>query len=246
MHPADFIRRNTELLAVPLVPSIRLHLAQESLPIWQKTEEELGEMNIPPPYWAFAWAGGQALARYLLDHPEVVRTRRVLDLGAGAGLAGIAAMRAGAAHVLAADIDALALAAIGLNAGANGVAIETTGRDLLERPTGQHDLVLVGDLFYERALAERVLAFIEDAAGQRGAAVLVGDPRRSYFPADRFEQVAEYSVPVTRELEDADIKRTAVWRLAGGGRPKPPAAPRRAPGGAECAAAGLKAPGGAA
>jgi predicted nicotinamide N-methyase len=212
-----FIRTNTKLLPVPLVPEIRLHLAEESLPIWRKTEEELGEMNVPPPYWAFAWAGGQALARYLLDNPTGVAGARVLDLGAGSGLIAIAAMRAGAMRVLAADIDTLALAAIDLNASANVVAVEATQEDLLAMPSNEvgdrFNVVLVGDLFYERTLAERVLAFIE-SAGANGAEVLVGDPRRSYFPKDRFCQLVEYAVPVTRELEDAEIKRTAVWRLA--------------------------------
>jgi predicted nicotinamide N-methyase len=218
MHPPDFIRANTRLLPVPLVPEIRLHLAEESLPLWQKTEEELGEMNVPPPYWAFAWAGGQALARHLLDTPALVAGRRVLDLGAGSGLSGIAAKRAGAAHVLAADIDQLALAAIRLNAAANGATIDTTPDDLLDTSRAKSDsfeVILVGHLFYERALAERVLAFIETAR-TGGAEILVGDPRRSYFPIDRFHQVAEYRVPVTRELEDAEIKRTAVWQLAAG------------------------------
>jgi predicted nicotinamide N-methyase len=213
MLPADFVRSNTELIAVPLVPEMRLHLAAESLPIWRKTEEELGQMNVPPPYWAFAWAGGQALARYLLDHRHVVAGRRVVDLGAGSGIGAVAAMLAGATDALAADIDALALAAIALNAEANGVAVETTRRDLLAEDPGRLDVLLVGDLFYERALAERVLTFIQAAHGS-GAEVLVGDPRRSYFPSDRFRQAALYSVPVTRELEDAEIKRSAVWRLA--------------------------------
>ena len=217
MDGPQFIRANTKLLPVPLVSEISLHLAEESLPIWRKTEEELGEMNLPPPYWAFAWAGGQALARYLIDTPAIAFGAEVLDLGSGSGLTAIAAMRAGAARVLAADIDGLALAALGLNAAANGVTVETTQEDLLAAPPNEagrrFDLVLVGDLFYERPLAERVLAFIE-AAWAAGADVLVGDPRRSYFPPDRFRQVAEYRVPVTRELEDAEIKRTAVWRLA--------------------------------
>jgi predicted nicotinamide N-methyase len=213
MIPPDFVRANTELIAPPLVPEIRLYLAAESLPIWRKTEEELGQMNVPPPYWAFAWAGGQALARFLLDNPDQVAGRSVLDLGAGSGIASIAAMKAGATHAIAADIDALALAAIALNAESNDVQVETTAADLLGAEPGDVDVVLVGDLFYERALAERVLAFVE-AARQRGAEVLVGDPRRSYFPGDRFRQVALYSVPVTRELEDAEIKRSAVWRLA--------------------------------
>jgi predicted nicotinamide N-methyase len=195
-----------------LVPEIRLHLAEESLPIWQKTEEELGEMNVPPPYWAFAWAGGQALARYLLDTPALVAGKSVIDLGAGSGLTAIAAKRAGAASVLAADIDALALASVHLNAALNGVEVATTSDDLLARPPASVDVVLVGDLFYERELAERVTAYIEAAAAS-GARVLIGDPKRSYFPAGRFKLAAEYQVPVTRELEDAEIKRTSVWQL---------------------------------
>lgn len=207
-----FIAANTRVLAPPLVPQIRLHLAEESVPIWQKTEEELGEMNIPPPYWAFAWAGGQALARYMLDNPALLQGKRVLDLGSGSGLTAIAAMLAGAASVLAADIDRLALAAVHLNAEINGVAVETTDEDLLAKPPGGYDVVLVGDLFYERTLADNVGHYI-DAASARGALVLIGDPQRNYFPKGRFLSAAEYQVPVTRELEDAEIKRTAVWRL---------------------------------
>lgn len=209
---AAFIRANTILMPPPLVPEIRLHLAEESLPIWRKTEEELGEMNVPPPFWAFAWAGGQALARYLLDHPHEVAGRTVLDLGAGSGLTAIAAMRAGAVSVLASDIDALSLAAVALNAEANGVAVATSSANQLNGPPRDADVILVGDLFYERPLAEAVLAYVE-AAASTGAIVLVGDPQRSYFPRDRFVQVSEYQVPVTRELEDAEIKRTAVWTL---------------------------------
>lgn len=207
-----FIRANTKLMAPPLVPEIRLHLAEESLPIWRKTEEELGEINLPPPYWAFAWAGGQALARYILDNAETVRGKSVLDLGSGSGMTAIAARRAGAATVLAADIDQIAIAALRLNAAANGVEIGATADDLLASAPGRYDVVLVGDLFYERPLAERVLAFIEAARGA-GATILIGDPKRSYFPAGRFTLAAEYQVPVTRELEDAEIKKTSVWRL---------------------------------
>ncbi|HWK38794.1 MAG TPA: 50S ribosomal protein L11 methyltransferase [Hyphomicrobium sp.] len=207
-----FIQANTRAIAPPLVPEILLYLAEESLPIWQKTEEELGEMNVPPPYWAFAWAGGQALARYMLDNPHLLQERGVLDLGAGSGLTAIAAMKAGARSVLAADIDRLALAAVGLNAKLNGVAVDATADDLLAAPPGDFDVVLVGDLFYERTLADRVSQFI-DAAVAGGALVLIGDPKRNYFPQGRFECVGEYRVPVTRELEDAEIKHTAVWRL---------------------------------
>lgn len=207
-----FIRANTRLLSPPLVPEIKLHLAEESLPIWQKTEEELGEINVPPPFWAFAWAGGQALARYLLDHASLMVGKRVLDLGTGSGLTAIAAAKCGAAHVLAADIDPLAVAAAGLNAGENGCSIETTGRNLLLEAPGAFDVILVGDLFYEKPLADRVIAFLETARGN-GALIFVGDPKRSYFPQARFTLVSEYHVPVTRELEDAEIKRSAVWKF---------------------------------
>ena len=207
-----FILANTRLLAPPLVPEIRLHLAEESLPIWRKTEEELGEMGLPPPYWAFAWAGGQALARYVLDQGGAFTEKRILDIGAGSGIAAIAAAKSGARHVTAADIDALAVSAMGLNATANGVTIAATTDDWLSRAAPSGDIVLVGDLFYERPLAERVLSFIR-CCSQAGSLVLVGDPRRSYFPTDDFMPVAHYEVPVTRELEDAEIKRAAVWRL---------------------------------
>lgn len=205
-----FILENTKVLTPPLVPEITLHLAEESLPIWQKTEDELGELNVPPPYWAFAWAGGQAISRYLLDHRTICEGRSAVDLGAGSGISAIAAAKAGAAPVLAADIDRLALAACTLNADANGVAIETTDADLLAGPAPSDALVIVGDLFYERELAGRVLSYIDDAK-TRGCTVYIGDPRRSYFPEGRFKPVAEYQVPVTRELEDFDIKRTLVW-----------------------------------
>lgn len=206
-----FIRANTKLLSPPLVPEIHLHLAEESLPIWRRTEEELGEMNVPPPYWAFAWAGGQAVSRYILDNRSLVVGRRVLDLGAGAGIAAIAAATAGAGEVLAADIDVVSLAAAHLNALANGVAVQTTLDDLLAAPPPNFDVIIVGDLFYERTLADLVLAFI-DAARADGALILIGDPQRTYFPRGRFQKLAEYRVPVTRELEDSEFKLTAVWK----------------------------------
>ena len=209
---AAFIRANTKLLCPPLVPEIKLYLAEESLPIWLKTEEELGEINVPPPFWAFAWAGGQALARYLLDNRDVVAGKTVLDLGCGSGLTAIAPMMAGAKSALAADIDMLALAATTLNAEANGVIVSVTSENLLAFPPKPFDVTLVGDLFYERAMSDHVLAYIE-AAARQGSVILIGDPQRNYFPRDRFTKVAEYNVPVTRELEDNEIKRTAVWRL---------------------------------
>lgn len=207
----DFVRDNTRPLAPPLVPEIMLHLAEESLPIWQKSEDELGQMNVPPPYWAFAWAGGQALARYLLDNRDLVRGRRVLDIGAGSGISGIAAKLAGASEVHLADIDAFAVAAAILNGELNGVRVRVTAEDRLDTDPFGFDVVLIGDLYYERALAERVTAFIDRAKALR-AIVLLGDPQRSYFPRDRFTRLADYRVPVTRELEDSTIKNTAVWR----------------------------------
>jgi predicted nicotinamide N-methyase len=206
-----FITENTKLISPPLVPEIVLHLAAESLPIWQKTEDELGEINLPPPYWAFAWAGGQAVARYLIDHPEVCRGQTVLDLGSGSGISAIAAAKTGANAVLAADIDKVALAACALNARANAVALKTIGTDLLAEPPAGERVIIIGDLFYERQLADRVVAYIAEAKA-RGSAIYIGDPQRSYFPEGRFTRLAEYQVPVTRELEDAEIKRTAVWR----------------------------------
>lgn len=210
-----FILENTRPRPVPLCPELSLRVADEALPLWAKTEEELGEMGLPPPFWAFAWAGGQALARHVLDNPKIVRGRHVLDLGAGSGLVGIAAMKSGAADVLAADPDPWANAAIDLNGDLNDVVLATSRADLLKSDSAPADFgtVLVGDLFYERELAERVLGFLE-VCGAGGATVLIGDPGRSYLPTDRLVRVADYSVPTTRVLEDSEIKRTAVWRLA--------------------------------
>jgi predicted nicotinamide N-methyase len=208
----QFILANTELLPVPLTPEIRLHLAHEALPIWRKTEEELAAEGLPPPFWAFAWAGGQALSRYALDHPGLVAGRRVLDLASGSGLVGIAARLAGAVSVLCADIDPFAVEAIAVNAGANGVSVDVTGANLLVQSPAPFDVVLVGDLFYEKGLAAAALAFLRHQQAA-GAQVLIGDPGRSYLPRAELETLAEYTVPVTRDLEDAEIKRTAVWRL---------------------------------
>jgi predicted nicotinamide N-methyase len=213
--PRAFILANTRLKPVPHVPEIMLHVADESVPLWQKTEEELGPAGLPPPYWAFAWAGGQALARYVLDNRDTVRGKRVLDLAAGSGLVAIAAARAGAAPVIAADIDHFTEAAIALNAEANGVHIEVLVRDLLDETAPaepRYDTILVGDLFYERDTAARALGFLDHHA-MCGATVLIGDPGRTYLPKQRLVKQCEYAVPVTRELEDLEIKRTAVWSL---------------------------------
>ena len=210
---AAFIRANTTVMAPPLVPEISLHLAHEAVPLWQKTEEELGEMGLPPPFWAFAWAGGQALARHVLDDPSLVAGKRVLDLAAGSGLVGIAALKAGAAGALAADIDRFSLAAIRLNAALNAVALEVTGEDLLAAPPPACEVILVGDLFYEKGLAERVLSWLA-AAEEQGIPALIGDPGRSYLPRGELTKLGQYRVEVTRDLEDAEIKMTSVWRLS--------------------------------
>ena len=207
--PAAFILAETRLHPVPHAPEILLHVADEATALWARTEEELGAVGLPPPFWAFAWAGGQALARYVLDRPGTVCGRTVLDFASGSGLVAIAAARAGAGRVEASDIDAFALAAIRLNARANGVVVEPVAEDLIGTDRGW-DTVLAGDICYERDLAARVVAWLE-ALARRGALVLVGDPGRSYLPRGRLEALATYEVPVTRTLEDADIKRTSVW-----------------------------------
>jgi len=210
-----FIRANTRLKPVPHVPEISLYVAEESVPIWQKTEEELDAMGLPPPYWAFAWAGGEALARYVLDNAQAVAGKRVLDLAAGSGLVAIAAAKAGAAPVTAIDIDAFTEFAVALNGEANGVYVDVTILDMLDHPAPaepRYDVILVGDLFYERDTATRALAFLERHAAI-GTRVLIGDPGRTYLPKERLTWLAEYSVPVTRELEDLEIKQTTVWEL---------------------------------
>lgn len=209
--PQRFILENTALLSPPLVPEIRLRLAHEALPLWEKTEEELGEIGLPPPYWAFAWAGGQALARYMLDRPEVVAGKSVLDFASGSGLVGIAALKSGAATAVASDIDAFALAAIAMNAAENGVALAATGVDLIGRDEAWQT-ILVGDAFYEKPLADRLLPWLRSLL-RRGATVIVGDPGRSYLPQTGLSLCASYEVPVTRALEDAEVKRTRVWEL---------------------------------
>ena len=210
MNHAAFIRENTSILSPPLVPEIKLYLAHEALPIWQKTEEELGEIGLPPPFWAFAWAGGQALARYILDNPELVKNKRVIDIASGSGLVAIAAMKAGAASVLAADIDAFSIAAITLNADLNAVHLATTAENLLATNPPNVDAILVGDLFYEKHVAELCLGWLRQA---KNCKILIGDPGRSYLPKNALIKIAEYSVPVSRDLEDAEIKQTAVWKL---------------------------------
>jgi predicted nicotinamide N-methyase len=206
-----FVRDNTRLMAPPNVPEIRLHLGDDAFVLWKKAEASVGRAGLPPPYWAFAWAGGQALARYLLDHPALVDGRRVFDLGSGSGLVAIAAARAGAAEVTASDVDVFAVAAIALNAEVNGVTVTSTLDDVVDGDGVDADLVLAGDLFYEKPMAGRVLRFL-DQARRRGVDVLVGDPGREYMPRAGFETLATYDVAVPSGLEDRGVKVTNVWR----------------------------------
>lgn len=209
--PKAFIETHTRLIPVPHAPEIRLHVADEATVLWQKTEDELGEIGLPPPFWAFAWAGGQALARYILDNPGLVAGKRVLDFASGSGLVAIAAAQAGAARVEACDIDAFAIHAMALNAAANGVTFETRQADLVGRDEGW-DVIVAGDVSYERDMAARVTDWLAGLQA-RGADVMIGDPGRSYLARLRLEPVATYRIAVSRDLEDAEVKETSVWRF---------------------------------
>ncbi|WP_417409538.1 class I SAM-dependent methyltransferase [Hoeflea sp.] len=208
--PEHFIRANTALGTPPHVPEIRLHLADEAHDLWLKTEDELDALGLPPPFWAFAWAGGQGLARHILDNPDLVRGKSVLDFASGSGLVAIAARRAGASCVSAADIDPWSATAARLNAQANDVEFEISQSNLIGTDLGW-DVVLAGDVFYDQAMTALILPWFSDLA-KRGAMVLIGDPGRSYCPREGMELLATYQVPVTRALEDSEIKRTSVFR----------------------------------
>lgn len=210
MTPAAFIRANTTLKAPPHVPELRLHLADEAHDLWLKTEEELGVIGLPPPFWAFAWAGGQGLARHLLDHPDLVHGKTVLDFASGSGIVAIAAALAGARKIVACDIDAWACEAARLNASANNVALDIREGDLLGARA--FEVIVAGDVFYDREMTASAWPRLQKAAAE-GAAVFVGDPGRSYVPKSGLTALATYEVPVLTSLEDADVKKTTVWRV---------------------------------
>ncbi len=210
--PAEFVRRNTVIGRPPLVPEIALHLATEVTPIWQATEDSLSRGAVPPPFWAFAWAGGQALARYVLDHPEVVSGREVLDIGSGSGIVAIAASMAGARRVVAAEIDPFAASAIALNTALNGVAVAVERRDLLDRAAAGWGVALAGDVCYEEPMARRIIGLLRRIAG-RGRTALLGDPGRAYLPRSGLEELARYEVPTSRALEDREAREGVVWRV---------------------------------
>jgi predicted nicotinamide N-methyase len=209
---AEFSLDGLRQVRVPLVPEIRLHLAADAIVLWARMEAEVGA-KLASPFWASAWLGGQALARYVLDHRETVAGRRVLDLAAGSGLVGIAASLAGAAAVTANDIDPYARAAIEMNARANAVEIAVSCDNLLEGGGGADaDLVLAGDVFYSRSMARNVLRFLEGASA-RGAQVLIGDPGRAHLPGGRLRTVATYSATDAAPLADAELEHVYVLRL---------------------------------
>jgi predicted nicotinamide N-methyase len=211
-----FVRANTNLKSPPIVPELKLHLASEVMNLWTETEAQsvalaTGVGNLPPPYWAFAWPGGQAVARYILDHPQEFAGKTVLDFGAGSGLIAIAAAKAGASPVIAAELDTLAIAAMELNAAANGVFIEPVEHDIIGT-NGRWTTVMAGDMCYERPLAERLLAWLRTLTAG-GTRVLLGDPGRNYFPQQGVERLATYCVPTTRDLEDREMRETSVYLL---------------------------------
>jgi predicted nicotinamide N-methyase len=212
--PEAFVRANTALAAPAMVPEFRLWLASEYVPIWQATEDWLEKQNVDPPYWAFCWPGGQAIARHLLDHPELVRGRRVVDFAAGSAVSSLAAVRAGAREAIANDIDALSLVAARLNARANGLALTTDGEDWLAKGDGEPeaDVVIAGDVCYEREMSARALQWLRSHAN-KGRLVLLGDPGRNYFTAQGLEECARYRIPTSLQLENRGMRETVVWRV---------------------------------
>jgi predicted nicotinamide N-methyase len=232
--PRAFVLRHTRLRPVPGLEEVRLHLADEVLPLWHAVQIETDDPDAALPYWAFAWGGGLAIGRYLREHPEAVAGRRVFDLASGSGLCAIAALLAGAAEATGADIDAFATAAIGLNARANGRRVAVVRRDVLDEEPPDADVILAGDCWYEAGLAERVLPWL-DRARDHGIAVLVGDPGRRYLPTGELTQLATYDVRTTTELEDLERKHGRVYTL----RPRPTRAGEEpAPGGAGSSSVG--------
>jgi predicted nicotinamide N-methyase len=212
----SFILRHTMLQPVPGLEEIRLHLADEALVLWHAVQLETGDPDTALPYWAFAWGGGLAIARYLRDHPRFAAGRRVFDLASGSGLCAIAAMLAGGSEAIGADIDPFAITAIGLNAKANGCRVTALRRDVLDAEPPETDLILAGDCWYEATLAERVLPWLRRARDQ-GIAILIGDPGRRYLPADELEEVACYDVRTTTDLEDLALKQGRVYRMRSAG-----------------------------
>ncbi|MDR3424357.1 MAG: methyltransferase [Alphaproteobacteria bacterium] len=210
--PIDFIRTQTQILPPSIIPEIRLHLATEVTPLWTLTEERLRHADLPPPFWAFAWPGGQGVARYVLDHPELVKGKRVLDFAAGSGVGAIAAMKAGAKSALAVDIDTLALIAIRLNAEINQVGVKTSEGIDLTKAFAKADVIIAGDVCYQQAMSAKLIRWLRYCV-EDGALVLLADPGRAYVPQEGMVKLASYDVPTSRDLEDRDMRTVTVWRM---------------------------------
>lgn len=211
--PAGFIMANTEIAQPPACPEISLWTATEVTPLWEATEAALLRVNLPPPYWAFCWAGGQALTRYVLDTPEIVRGKRVLDFAAGSGASAIAAAKNGAAHVQAVEIDAMAAIAIGLNARLNGVEVEVLCEDIVGQPC-HWDVVVAGDICYEQPMTEYIFPWLRQLAAA-GALVLMADPGRAYLPKNGLLEVARMHVSTSLDLEDRTRREVVVYKIVG-------------------------------
>lgn len=210
--PVEFIQAQTQVLPPVIVPEMVLHLATEATPLWQMTEERLRQADLPPPFWAFAWPGGQGMSRYILDNPELVRGKRVIDFASGSGVAAIAAMKAGAKSVLAVDIDPLALTAIKLNAELNHVDVSVSEGVDLTRPTSKADVIFAGDICYQQSMSTTLTRWLRLCV-EAGILVLVADPGRAYVPQEGMVKLVSYDVPTPRELEDQDVRTVNVWRM---------------------------------
>ena len=216
MTAQDFILANTRAVAVPSLPSITLYQADEVTPLWLMTEQDMARERLAPPFWAFAWSGGQALGKYILENALLVADKRILDIACGSGLVGIAAMKSGAASVLCNDIDPYCQAAVALNAGLNAVGLEFTGNDLLDGDLPNVDIILAGDICYEKSMTEAMLSYFRRAV-QQGIEVYIGDPHRSYFPKTGLTRVADYDILTNADIEDAGCKPASVWKLNAAG-----------------------------
>lgn len=217
VSPAEFVLAHTRERHAPFVPEVRLHLADDSLELWEATQLAVDRGDLPPPFWAFVWAGGQAVARHLLDH-DIGAGRDVVDIATGSGLVAIAAAQSGAHSVTAYDVDPMAVAATKLNAKLNDVAVEVRERDVRDVTVPAGTLVLVGDVFYDAKIAAAMLPVLT-AFVDAGAEVVVGDPHRAYLPTSQLDALASYDVEVETDIEDAPVKTTVVGRLLPRERP---------------------------
>ncbi|MFA4995140.1 MAG: 50S ribosomal protein L11 methyltransferase [Bdellovibrionales bacterium] len=212
LDPAGFIQTQTQILSPSIIPEIKLHLAAEFTPLWQLTEDRLRQTNVPPPFWAVAWPGGQGAARYILDNPAVVKDRRVVDFAAGSGLIAIAAMKAGAKSARAVDIDPLALDSVRLNARLNNVVVDISEGLDLTKPYTKADVIIAGDICYQQAMSTTLIRFLRLCV-EKGTSVYLSDPGRAYLPHEGLVKIAAYDVPTSRDIEDKDARTATVWKM---------------------------------